>query len=366
MNIARLLLLLPLLGFVPYDHEGFAVLPIDGEPAQGRALFSSEVSTHDVGVLVRATLTLADGAQAYVVIDMALGAVGQEVPAKWTYYEKIDAEHVRFEATHIDGHVVIADRYEWQDETSLRLDIDATLIGNGEKRTIINGSVVTAPSPAVLRHQGAVPTGVVVVDDGSGARVARRGYPRGDLSCAGEAETTVVLSHDDGYYDQYGYYDEWEYVDDGSTDEVPYPDDGATDLPDDGVTDDAPWYDDPAPDDGYDDSYDDPYADSSAWDTPASSSSDATPDCSGSDTTTESSSTSSESSPGCGSSDSSSSSSSSGGGLDCEGDAVAAGPAWRAPQRPPAGRLLARRVVTLSPMLLAILIIMALRTRRSA
>jgi len=310
MRWATLLLALPLVGFVPYDHEGAALLPMDDAVVQGRALFNTEVSAFASGVVVQARVPLAGGGHGYLTLDVALGPIGQEAAAEWTYYEKRTASTIDFEAQVVIGQVVIADRFEQGPETSLRLVVDATFEDGANQRVIEGGVLVTAPSPEVLRSHGNLPDGLVVSDGGSATVVVGPGYAydRGDLDCYGATEEVVIVEDDEPYYEEEIYYD----------DEVVYDDVVDEDMDCSGSTDESSDYD-------YDDT--------------------STSDCEG-DSEVDTSSSSSD--------------------FDCVGDASAATGTLRAIRAPlPIKRseLVARRIVRLSPMLLLLLGLLIARER---
>ena len=109
---------------------------------------------------------------------------------------------VSFDASKVVAQVVIADRYVTDNETSLRLVIDATFTDGDKTRVIQHGVIVTAPAPEALRQSGALPPGVVVVDDGSGSVVVDSYYPHGHMTCIGPPDEVVVYDEDEEYIEE--------------------------------------------------------------------------------------------------------------------------------------------------------------------
>ena len=321
----------PLLGFVPFAHEGMAVMSIDGEHTQGRALFSTDASSRPNGVLLRATFPLKGGAEAYLVIDFDLVKRGKLAPSQWQYYEKVNRDLIGFQATGIVGDVLLVDRFERGGETSLYIELSAELSDGSRTRYLTDSWAVTAPSPSVLRESGSYTQGVVVVDNGSGARhtgYSDYDYHHGVLDCYGYPDDTTVgpiLSDD---VDTVITNDEVVVIYDDNGDEVI----DETDYTSDGETDDAYAWPDTTDDD----------VDCSA---DTEDSYDSTTDDSDSDSD-----------------------------WDCVGDAEArvapAGvafvraPLWTRAERD--RRILARRIVTASPMLLLLLGLLLWPRRRPA
>ncbi|HIA00511.1 MAG TPA: hypothetical protein EYN06_00965 [Myxococcales bacterium] len=199
-KLAIAFLLMTQLGFVPYNHEGYALLPIDGVVVPARAIFSSSSSAKGpVGVVVRLDFTAPWGGEGYLVMDVMLGPAGSTTNSTWDYYEKLTTNTVSFDAAKVAAQVVIADRFVTANETSLRLVIDATFTDGDKTRVIQHGVIVTAPAPEALRQSGALPPGVVVVDDGSGSVVVDSYYPHGHLTCIGPADEVVVYDEDEEY-----------------------------------------------------------------------------------------------------------------------------------------------------------------------
>ena len=358
---------MPLCGFVPYAHEGVAVLPLDDGLTEGRAIFNSEVSTHDPGLVVQVRFPLTGGGEGYLTLDIGLVGHGAIAPARWTYYEKLSPTVTSFDADFINGRVVVVDRYEAGLETSVYLEFSAILRDGPQERRIDRGFAVTTPSPGVLRAHGALPEGVVAMDDGAGTSFVMGGhaaYERGTIDCMGHVEEEVlVIEHDPGYYDEEYYYDDdYEYPADGSTDdeEYVYEDDySGDDTSCDGSTDDD-GADDGSSDDGSDMDCDSSSDSSGDWDNGSSGSSDT--DCD------------SDSSSDSSSSWDSSSDDSSDSGFDCVGDSEAAprlrgvarqrGPRWSPAALRGKGsgaRKAASRLVALSPMILLLLILFVWR-----
>lgn len=336
-----LLAVLPwLCGFTPYEHEGSAAVVVDGTVARGRALFSSEAASATNRVLVYTDFRLGGGVEGYLTIDLTLGAAGATVPAVFTYYEKRSANEISFDGGDVTGSVLIGDRFEYGDETSLYLEFNAQFArGAAGTRTLRSGWAVTAPSPSILRDKGLLPNGMVVVDDGSGTYTGRA-YDRGSVDCYGyPTEVVLVESYHDDYY----------VVDDltgGSTDDYVIIDPVEGSDPD--PVDPGVVYE-PAADGGYDSYSESPSCDNG--------------------NTTDSSDSSSGDAPSCkdsSSSDSSSSSSGSG----CTGDAVAASGTHRFVRFHRGPPLWARRVLQVSPFLLALAALLFAREwpwrRRSA
>lgn len=331
----------PARAFVPYAHEGVCAIPIDGALVQARALFNSEVSSHGQGVTVQVRFPLPGGGDGYLTMDMGLAPIGQKASVTWTYYEKISASIVSFEAQTVDGTVTVLDRFETDAETSLHLEFSVTFTEGEVVRTIDRGFAVTAPSPAVLRTSGELPDGVVVVDDGSATNFVGVGasYDRGSIDCYGHPDDEVIIVEDDDYeYEDY-YEGEETFVAGDEESEVSC--DGSTDTDDD-------YYDDESDYDSGDD--------------------DSAPVCDGS--------TDSDTGDDSYDSDSSSDDSS---GFDCTGDTEAAlgiralprvsGPrylraALRGSTKGSISQRLAGRIVALSPMLIALVILLGLRGRQ--
>jgi hypothetical protein len=325
-------------GFLPYDHDGYAVLPFTDGVVQGRAVFSSFVANKDGHVVVRMASQLPWGGEGFLAVEIRLGSPGDVVPSSWTYYEKLTANLVAFEAREVDGEVIVADRFETLDETSLRLVLSATFVDGDQTRTLSSGTVVTAPAPEILRSHGQLPPGMVVVDDGSGTFIVGPSYyyDRGALHCTGLADEVVIYEDDEEvYYDAEIYDDEIVYedeiivYDDDENSQTDYGgDDNETSC--NGATDDD-YYSEESTSSTYNDDF---------------------ADCDGS--TNDSSSTSSSESDNVD--------------MDCVGDAEAAPRIGRqtvAPQRVGGSYRLARRIVRLSPMLFLVLFLLVIRERSS-
>ncbi|MBT9557472.1 MAG: hypothetical protein IV100_15635 [Myxococcales bacterium] len=349
-------LLLGLLGTTstatPYAHDGTAALPIDGKVVRARALFDSTAADRNGAVLVWMDLVLPSGGEGFLTIELTLAPVGDEAPATFDYYEKTGPGTVSFSPSSASGRVVIGDRFEYGDETSLYIEFDATFSDGKVTRRIDDAWAVTAPSPAILRSQGRLPSGAIVIDDGSGAFTGR-GYARGTVDCYGYPEETYYV---ETYHDDYVVEDD---PDDGITDDFIFiePDDGV----DSGGGDDAGGLDDGL--DGVTDDYGDYSAPSGGVNTV-----DDGPAC-GSEDTTSSSSNDEGGFPSCSDDSDSSSSSDSSGNSGCSGDAEASTGssrsvrfAFREHRLPP---LWARRVLALSPLLIALAVLLGVREWRS-
>ncbi len=340
---------------VPYAHEGVAAIPIDGALVQARAHFNSGVSEQPAGVTVYVRFPLPGGGDGYLTMDLSVVGSGSQAPTRWTYYEKLSASVVSFDAESTEGTVTILDRFETGQETSLHIEFTVTFTEGQVTRRIERGFAVTAPSPAVLRSSGELPEGVVVVDDGSASTFVGAGasYHRGYVDCYGHPDDTVVIiEDDDDYYDDSYYEGQEDFVVADEDSDVSC--DGSTDTDDDYYYEDSDEYD--------------------------SGDSDSEPMCSDddSDDTDEPGDDSGSDDDWYDSSDESSSDDSSG--FDCVGDAEAStrlipdspitGPRYlRAGLRgvPPGtqARRLAARVVGVSPMLIALMLLLILRGRQS-
>jgi hypothetical protein len=315
-NAVITLLFIGQLGFVPYNHEGYALLPFGDALVPARALFSSSSSAKGpIGVVVRLDFTAPWGGEGYLVMDVTLGPVGAVADATWDYYEKLTADTISFDAESVAGQVIISDRYVTQEETSLRLVIDATFTDGDQTRVIQHGVIVTAPAPEALRQNGALPPGMVIVDDGSGALVVNSAYPRGHLTCVGPVDEVVVYDEDEEYVD---------YVDEEIV-----------------IVDGEGSGDDYILETSYDDEYD--YADS--------------PDCSDDSSSSSYENDYDSADSGCGGDADS-------GNGDCVGDAVAStGPSRYAPtlKLNSGNRRIARQILNLSPLFLTLMILLVWR-----
>ena len=317
--------------FVPFEHDGSAAIPLDDEVVSTRALFSSAASQFQAGVLVRIELPLRGGAEGFLTIDMRLAGAGQSTEAHWTYYEKVSAQTISFEATDINGKVVVVDAFEKGAETSLHIEFSATMTDGFITRTIKTGYAITAPAPSILRTDGGLPPGIVVLDNGSGALAAGYSYERGRLDCYGDPDQVVVIDdyeYDDEIVEEVIIIEEEEIIVIDETDdyEASYDSDDSLDCGSD-TTD-------------YDDEYTTPTDDDSG-----------SLDCSGDSSTTTDTSSDSDS------------------GFDCEGDAEALVLRTRRFMPAPTDRALARRmglsrrILQLSPMLLVMLCLLVMRER---
>ena len=306
---------------------------MDGKLAIGGAVFSSETSSHQRGVLIRFVIVLPNGGEGYLTADLRLDGPG----AVWTYYEKVSVGSVSFDPTQITGTIVILDRYETQSQASLKVGFRVHATSGSTVRTLADGVLVTAPSPTILRSSGHLPAGVVVVDDGSGTYLPSTAYERGEIGCTGSEGGVVVLSDDAPYGDELVY-------DDPGTPPV-----YTSDPPDyeyDPTVDDSPP-DDPGcssktKDDSSDGGSDSSRSSSSGC---GSRSDDSDSKDSDTDSSSDESTTDDSKSNGCfGSAHAASR-------LPI-GQQVCAVTGWYGPRRPP---LLARRLVRLSPLLLLLL-----------
>jgi len=216
--VAICFLLITQLAFVPYNHEGYALLPIDGAVVPARAIFSSSSSAKGpVGVVVRLDFTAPWGGEGYLVMDVTLAPPGTTTKSTWDYYEKLSADAVSFDAQKVEAQVVVADRFVTANETSLRLIVDATFTDGDRTRVIQHGVIVTAPAPEALRQSGALPPGYVIVDDGSGSTVVDSYYPHGHTTCLGPPNEVVVYDEDEEYVE---YIDEEVVIVDGGDDYI--------------------------------------------------------------------------------------------------------------------------------------------------
>jgi len=317
--VATAIAVLPLCGFVPYEHEGVMVLPLGGDTVEARALFSSSAAGDDAHVLIRADFPLPDRGEGYLTIRMALAPAGHATEATFDYYEKVDAATVTFDAEVSSGTIVVRDRFQSAEENSIYVEFDARFTQGINAREFVGGYALTAPSPAVLRGNGSLPPGVVAAVGVSAAGA----YHRGTMDCFGDTEDTTVV----GGYDY--------YVEEVIEDEeiiVVIDDDGSTDYDDStsGSTDyDYDW----------DDSDYDYTDDESGF------------DCGGGDDTDTTSDSTSDDDDG----------------FECSGDAEAAPTTFRSWRRAPirgrsgAAAATARRVLQLSPMLLLVAFLLLLR-----
>ncbi len=311
--------------YIPFAHEGWGVVEVGGERADTRVVFSSALSATNssAGILVRATVFLPNGHEGFLTIDMTLAGIGNEAKASWHYYEQVAKNVVSFEAVGIDGKVVVIDRFEAGGETSLELEISATLSDASGTKEIAPSRLVTTPAPWVLRGEQ-LPEGVVVMDDGSDAIHFGAGYGvvhEPGIDCTGSTHDEVVIEDDDD--------DWWDYDDSDDSDTleiIEYEDD------------DDSWWEGDDEDDGW-----------------FSADDDTGIDCSGPD-------------------DSSSSISydeSSDSGLDCDPDTVEASAFGARPRfsRAPTDRgrwamhAMSRRILNLAPMLLLLLGLLVARER---
>ena len=335
-----LLLFVPtLLGFTPYEHEGSAAVVVDGVVVRGRALFSTEAASNSSRVVVYTDFRLPSGTEGYLTLEIPLADIGTYVPADVTYYEKSSSASVTFDGQASAASVMIGDRYSYGDETSLYIEFDLSIqAGGGKQRHLASGWAVTAPSPSILRTQGRLPDGVVVIDDGSGAWTGRA-YDRGSVDCYGYPSETVLVE---------SYHEDYRIVDDESN--------GGTDSGIDGVVIDPPD-NPPVVTDPEDPQIYDPITEGDGYSTTSDS-----PGCNDRDTTTDDTTNASDKDyPSCKDSDSGSSSSSKDSG--CSGDAEASTGGARFTRFHRGPPIWARRVLQLAPLFLGLALLLVTRRR---